>query len=225
MENFLSRAVLFQSLESKTKTGGPVFNEIRWIPGLEKDIWMMRQSHEGLGLPKNEWDRLAIIVDKTATPPSALFLQLPPGELSWSENLKEKAIKNRVSCFMCHANGPRAIRPEETKFPLGAMDKVQLYILNRWIKNYGRIVEDPLHNLKDPLLEVPVRFRGSFENETLKMEICTSCHKEGKDKERGFLTRQNALSISFMINQGFMPPSRKLTDSEKEKIHKFILGF
>ena len=51
-------SVAFQSLESKTETGAPVFNEIKFKAGDGKDIWIMRQSHHGYQSNKLTWDRL-----------------------------------------------------------------------------------------------------------------------------------------------------------------------
>ena len=222
--NIFLSSVLFQSLESTT-ADQTVFNKIRWIPGWKQDVWMMNQSQKGLQAPHQQWDRLAIIVDKSTTPSTALYLQLPPGELEWTENLRDQAIKNRVSCFMCHANGPRIIRADETSLPLSLKDRIQIQIWNRWIKNYGRVVEDPRHSQQDPTLETPFRFRTPLENDTLQAKTCIKCHNENNERERGFLTRQNAVMISFLVEQGFMPPSEKLSESEKKQIQKFLVGF
>ena len=107
--NVFKSPVLFQSLESKTVTGEAVYNKIKWFSDSDKDIWMMSQSHNGPQFPEEKWDRLAIIVDKKYK--TAQFLQLKPGPLQWTEDLVSQQVPYRVSCFMCHANGPRAIRP------------------------------------------------------------------------------------------------------------------
>ena len=101
--------VFIESEESKTITGNPVFNKIKWIKREDKDIWMMKQSHHGTHTKNGEWDRLAIVIDKTKSPMTARFYQLESGPLEWMGDPRE--IPFRVSCYMCHSNGPRAIRP------------------------------------------------------------------------------------------------------------------
>ncbi|MCB9027127.1 MAG: hypothetical protein H6625_12460 [Bdellovibrionaceae bacterium] len=41
------QAIFIESEESKTISGNPVFNKIKWISKKDKDIWMMNQSHHG----------------------------------------------------------------------------------------------------------------------------------------------------------------------------------
>ena len=113
--------LLFESLESKTENFAPVYNEIRWISEGGKDIWMMNQSHDG---PLSQApDRLAIVVDKRAR--AAKFFQLTQGPLHWEKS--PQPIDYKVSCFMCHSNGLRAIRPRTTSAtaPLTLFDRVK----------------------------------------------------------------------------------------------------
>jgi hypothetical protein len=79
-DGFFNQApIVFESLQSKTKSGMPVFNRIQFLPGWEQDIWLMQQSHDGLDMNYVHWDRLAIVVDKTKSPCEAAFYQLAPG--------------------------------------------------------------------------------------------------------------------------------------------------
>src|SRR5262245_39911744 len=110
--DFSGSPVTFRSLESVTETGAPVYNRVRLLPGWSKDVWLMNQSHEGLGHQGQspeyaKWDRLKIVVDKTTTPYKAEFYQLEQGALI----AEGKPVPLKARCYACHANGPRAIRP------------------------------------------------------------------------------------------------------------------
>jgi len=206
--------IVIQSLESKNPNGGPVYNKIKFFPGFDKDIWMMNQSHQGLGAESQQWDRLAIIVDKTGKQKSAKFLQLPPGELKWSEDLLKQNINFKISCFMCHSNGPRAIRTQ-----------TKIFFWNLRIKTYGRILEDKEQATLDQSLKIPFRHRTAIDNEELNVKSCTKCHSEGGLFRRGFLTRQNMMTIKFMIENEIMPPKGfSLSGEDKNQIKNFILG-
>lgn len=220
-----SEEVLFLSLESKTPTGDKVYNKIKYFPGLKKDIWMMKQSHYGLNADNNQWDRLAIVVDKSDSRKTAEFLQLPPGDLQWSEDLYNQKIENKISCFICHSNGPRAIRADTKQFNLNLLSKIRIAVWNYRIKTYGRIQEVPNQEALDLAVKRPFRHRSSFDNEPLLVKACTKCHYEKETSGRGFLTRQNAVTINFMVENKLMPPSQEeLSDKDQEQIHKFILG-
>jgi hypothetical protein len=215
-------SVLIQSWESKTKDQLPVFNRIKYIPGFTREIWMMNQSHHGSSAPGANWDRLAIVIDSNK---EAQFLQLPPGELEWKEEYLQKGIGNKVSCFMCHSNGPRAIRPDPN-FKLSLKEKVKITLWNLRIKTYRRIKEAPIHKIQDKALKIPFRNRAKFDNEELNIASCTRCHSEDSLVQRGPLTRQNFLSIRFMLEKKLMPPPGfEITSQDKLRLHNFLLGF
>ena len=118
--------LLIESLESKTKTGGDIYNKIKFIQKEKLDIWMMKQSHQGLS-NEEDWDRLAIVVDKSIKPHKARFYQLESGPLMWTGKAKE--IPYKVACFLCHSNGPRAIRPslESSVVPLSFKERLKVF--------------------------------------------------------------------------------------------------
>jgi hypothetical protein len=214
-------AVTFQSEESKTKEGAPVFNRIRYFSFPEKDVWMMAQSHFGISATPEKWDRLAIVVDKTHKPYRARFFQFEPGPLEWKENLPRKDF--RVSCFLCHANGPRQIRPEAGTLPV--MEKLKVEMWNLQMKNYGRVVPDPIHEEEDKKLRVPFRYSTPLENDLLTVPSCIKCHRETGLFARGALRRQNSLTIEFMLSQGHMPPLWfSLPEEEKKALRDFLNG-
>ena len=104
-----SDPLLIESMESKTTEGGAVYNKIQYRPDDTKDIWLMEQSHLGLKAKKHVWDKIAIVVDKSQKPYKAKFFQYENSDQEISTNLKP--IDYKVSCFFCHSNGLRAIRP------------------------------------------------------------------------------------------------------------------
>jgi hypothetical protein len=184
--------VTFESLESKSYDNGSVYNQITLEKSANKDIWRMRQSHHGLNFDFSKWDSLAIVVDKTQSPYVATFYQLDPG-------VKEfKPIPYRVKCFICHSNGPRAIRPNSDS--LGTVELIQVFKWNLKIKSYGRVIP------KSYSENDPIKFSAEHLNAPLKVTICVTCHKESGFLARGTLTRQNFLPIGFLTKNGHMPP-------------------
>jgi hypothetical protein len=218
--------VLLQSLESRTRDGGPVFNRIAWFPGWKQDVWVMQQSHAGLSPAPHSWDRLAIVVDKTQTPKIARFYQLEPGRLAWDP--QAKPLPFRATCFMCHSNGPRAIRPDlspaASAVSIGLRDRLRLALWNARVKTYGRVLTDSQEVQAMAGAITPLRYPGPFENEKLPAATCRTCHNEAF-WGRGSLTRQNFMSIGFMVEKGFMPPPGfRLPETEKDEILRFVRG-
>lgn len=215
------KTVFFASLESKGIDHKTVYNEIKFFKKDNFDIWMMNQSHFGIHTDKSKIDRLAIVVDRPSK--SAKFYQLPPGELVWTDDLPKQKIEFRVSCFMCHANGPRAIRADNVKSNLNTFQKLKINFWNYKIKAYGRINADPMHTNEDINLKMPFRYRAELDNEKLNIKTCNECHNEKNG--RGELTRQNLVTIDFLLKNKLMPPSGyALSESEKSKIEQFIIG-
>ena len=222
---FDDREIVIESQESKTTASTPVFNKIKWIRLKEKDVWMMNQSHRGFTAHESGWDRLAIVVDRKTTPKTARFYQLNPGPLQWSENQKE--LPPKVSCFICHANGPRAIRPNlSSSFAVPSLnERLKIQLWNLRIKSYGRVMLDVEHDKRDATAIPPVRWRGDFENEPLKIATCVKCHKDSGLIARGTLKRQHLSTIRFMVESGHMPPlGLSLSAVERAELEKFLAG-
>lgn len=218
-----NQEIFIESQESKTVESLPVYNKIKLFSFKNKDVWMMNQSHFGIeGLGPSSWDRLAIVVDKTQNPKRAKFYQLEPGPLEWSETLKEVPFK--VSCFICHNNGPRAIRPnyESSLKPVSFKERIKVSYWNLKMKLYGRVLYED-HDLQKT---VPFRYQSKFENEALKVRACANCHKDSGLFVRGQLSRQQALTIKFMIESKNMPPfGFSISQEEKNQINNFLDGF
>ncbi|HWU42154.1 MAG TPA: hypothetical protein VN132_01910 [Bdellovibrio sp.] len=217
--------VFIESLESKTRERGPVFNKIKFFSSKDKDIWMMNQSHHGATAEKNLWDRLAIVVDKRTSPKTARFFQFESGALEWKEDLNRKPF--RVSC-MCHNNGPRAIRPnmDSSLVPLSWGERIKIGWWNIRIKLYGRIQPDIIHDVEDRSEKIPFRHHGIHDNDILKVGTCVKCHKDEGLFARGFLHRQQSPTIHFMVESGQIPPPGfSLSPQEKSEIDQFLMGF
>lgn len=218
--------LFIESKESKTTTGGPVFNKIKMFKYKDKDVWMMNQSHHGSYIGANKWDRLAIVVDRTRSPKTARYYQLEPGPLEWQDGLSEKSFK--VSCFICHNNGPRNIRPNyDSPFnPTGFLDRLKVGYWNLKIASYGRALVDREHDILDQKAMPPFRFRSGYENEPLQVNTCRKCHKESGFLARGSLRRQQVPTIKFMLESGQMPPlGFWLSSQEKKQLELFLDGF
>ncbi len=222
-KELLEQPIRFQSFESKTLNDGPVFNKIKLFQYADKDVWMMNQSHFGLNTSLEKQDRLAIVIEKNKIQKTAYFMQIEPGPLEWSESLYQKKINFKVSCFICHANGPRAIRADLTgEINLSYFNQIKIKYLNSKIVEYGLVKENQLHQIEDLDLKTPFRYRGVIENEELNLKKCTKC-QDGVWRSK--LTRQNFLPIQFLIKNHQMPPNKNLNSVEIQKIKKFIDGF
>ncbi len=210
--------VEIESLESKSNTGGPVFNRIwREVRG-PLDIWLMQQSHLGPDGLHEGWDRLAIVVNRDSS--TTKFYQLVPGNLRWSE--REKEIPFKVACFLCHANGPRAIRPNMASLtmPFSWKAWTQVFVWNLRIKTYGPLAPDP------SLLLPAAKFRaqGAYANEPLPAKICALCHNNHW-WGRGQLLRQHFMPIRFMLQSRNMPPPGiPLSEGDRKSIAEFLHG-
>ena len=210
--------IIIESLESKNVELKPVYNKIKFFPGMNQDIWRMDQSHFGKNPSKEKWERLYIIVDKTKSPNVASYYQLKSG----SRNLNEK-IDFRASCFTCHANGPRAIRANEAPLTIGENFQIQYWNLR--IKSYGKIIP-AIQNLNQQNLKTPFWFSSKRENESLKVKTCVKCHNGEGWPYRSKLHRQQVGTIDFLTKNNYMPPRGfHLSENEKKELKDFINGF
>ncbi len=209
-------SVAFQSLESKTETGAPVFNEIKFKTGDGKDIWIMRQSHHGYESNKLTWDRLAIVIDKTVSPKKALFYQLKPGNLDFTP---ETAQPLGARCLACHANGPRAIRYDlDSKIKPIFFSRFLVAIWNLRIKTYGPVESVEARHFSDG-----APFRAPFQvfSHPLPVKSCTRCHSSGGI--RNALTYEQVGTAAFLVKNKFMPPWPFRADPEDAKLLQRLL--
>jgi len=224
-----SNSILIESIESKTSELGAVFNKIKLIKEKNRDIWMMNQSHYGKNAKSQKWDRIVILVEKTKRPYMASFFQLTPGELEWNPQLTNEKKAFRASCFLCHNNGPRAIKALPNS--LSIKNKINIFFWNLRIKSYGRVVYNPIHDQEDKLKvkkgDLAVfRHQTKEDNDELKIKTCMFCHNNTGFLSRGVLFRQQRGTIKHLVENNEMPPlGFSLTVSEKQALRNFIRGF
>jgi nitrate/TMAO reductase-like tetraheme cytochrome c subunit len=210
--------VLIESRESKNKVHQPIFNKISYQWGMKKDVWLMRQSQEGLNVDERKWDELSIVIDKTTS----------PATVSYHQYENDKEIEYRASCFLCHANGPRAIRPEtESKLVQNSSwEKLKIKFMNLRIHTYGKIaLENKAQKLLGKERITHLSFKHASAWEDLNIPTCLKCHNEEGFMGRGRLKKQHAATIHHLTQTGAMPPwPYTLSPEEKDQLKKFIYG-
>lgn len=215
----LPETVTIESTESKTSDGKPVFNRISYQSQDDYDIWDMRQSHNGDQYPKHKWDHIQIKVFKKKRPYQVTYHQLENG----------REIEFKASCFTCHANGPRVIRPfyDSETVSYSLMTRTKIALMNLKIKSYGKTtLVDDNHRLNGDIRRIPLRFYGKYDSGKLTIKTCTYCHNS-KDSffSRGELERQHIGTITHLTKHHQMPPwPLKLPEEEKVLLKKFIDG-
>jgi len=208
--------IAFESLESKTKDGNPVFNRIRFLAGTNIDTWIMQQSHSGLNDDFSIWeDRLAIVVDKSKAPYEAAFYQLSSGDLNIAESLVPVPLKTR--CYACHPSGPRVIRPNLQSVQLGLKDKARIYLWNLRIKIYG---ETRSVAGSEETGGVPFSANQNVLKQTLNLKSCDRCHFDGG--LRSALKLEHLTTAKFLVDQGFMPPFPFQMDEGDREVLSFL---
>lgn len=202
----VQQPLLFISWESKTIDDQEVYNRIKFIPGWNTDTWIMQQSHQGLELPPHNWDRLAIVVDKSKSPHQAHFYQFEAGELKLGTHAEQSAY--RAPCASCHVSGPRAIRPLE----ISGLQWLKTTILNFRIKTYVQV--ESLAGQPEQA-HAPFRRVASALKTKLALKSCSACH--GENTIRNALTLDHMTTVQFLIKNKQMPPwplSLALEDEE-----------
>lgn len=205
--------VFIESIESKTADGKKIYNKIRFIAGEDKDVWLMDQNHPAL---KEGWDHLKIEVDKTTKPYKAYYYQM---------DKKGKEVEYRVSCYMCHVNGPRAIRANfaSKKTKNNFWDMLTVFYWNLTIKHYGTI-ETPERNLLHGVVrKVPVKIQHPRYNKVVEPNSCSLCHGKESLMGRSELKSQHRATIMHLVNEGQMPPwPFKLDQSDRVKLNNMF---
>ncbi len=186
--------------------------------GWSKDTWIMQQSHEGLHKNFSNWDRLAIVVDKTKEPYQARFYQLPPGELKLN-NLSE-SIPYKVRCYACHSNGPRAIRADfnSKQLNVSLKNKIQLQLWNIRIKTYGNIKSIGGKEFSEG---VPFQSKMGLLSMNLNLKSCNPCHSV--KGIRAPLKLEHLGTAEFLVKNKMMPPFPfQISDKDIEQIERYL---
>jgi hypothetical protein len=133
--------------------------------------------------------------------------------------MKLKPIGLKASCFLCHSNGPRAIRPnfDSKEIKVSYWDQARIQLWNLKIKSYG-----PMQSGAPVPSKKPFRYEHPVANRVLKVESCTKCHNSSSIFGRGVLTKQNFTTIKFMVQNKLMPPAGfSLTEDDRGKLNEF----
>ena len=187
------------SHESKHVNGDPIYNRVSFTSTASEDIWLMQQQQQTYTDQYQNWDRLAIVVNRHTN--HVQYYQLKPGALEWNEKTLTQSIPHKVTCIKCHVNGPRAIRPDPQD-DLSLKEKIQVSLWNYKIKRYPRLGlgNEPM-NSGQPLPSQQQINTGNL----LKIKACASCHNDSPSG-RNFLSSQHRFSIAFMLENKLMPP-------------------
>jgi hypothetical protein len=209
-----SDEVIIQSKESKTQEGHPVYNKIKLEKNGHLDIWTMKQSHDGFNAPIEQWDTIRIIVDKDKK--LVKYQQL-------KNNLE---IELKAACYTCHANGPRAIRPDydSKEVSYSFQDKLTVMVMNLKIKSYGRVkIKEDNFKLDGKIRAVPLKFFGKTDTTHLNVKSCNFCHNNDQLWGRGELVHQQRETIRHLVESNQMPPwPFTISDEDDVKIKKFL---
>lgn len=210
-------SLTFESWESTTGSGGAVHNQVSYQPGWSVDTWTMKQSHTGkLGL-ESGFDRVAIQVDHSVEPAQARYFQF--------DSTSGKELEYRTSCALCHANGPRVLRPapQTSVEGAGVLSRWVMLLMNLRIKLYGTV-----QNVVTPLggrsRSVPLNWGGAAYDEELQHERCVACHGSSGLASRSPLQKRHFMPISFMLKNELMPLGfhGALSESEKQEILSWL---
>ena len=235
------KTIVIESRESKNNNDIQVLNRITYRRNSDKnqDLWLMEQSHDDNAVAENSkffeqasFVSIAVDLDKNKNSDAQTVAHFKEHNPSGSAPLPINHPKNAypwpsekkysVACALCHSNGPRLIRPNwnSTRAPLSLTEKTFITLWNFRIKTYG-----PIKNTGYEGLHLP----GEKWKKLLAVQSCTGCHKiENRNWIPWFLTRkplsrENFLSIRFLLNEGSMPPRlHKVTESDYAEIMSFL---
>lgn len=199
----LKQSVTFESMESKTAKGQPVFNTISFVKKDNIDIWKMDQSHHGIHA--KDWDHIEIHVKDN--------------QVSYHQIKDNREIEYKADCLRCHVSGPRMIRPKVKSHILSLKfeDKMTIFAWNLLIKSYGdlKVSHNAPFKREKPLI---------VSHEKINVKSCSSCHYKGGPRSE--LTFEHKGTIKFLLNSKQMPPwPYKITKADKKELQKIIYGF
>jgi hypothetical protein len=215
-------SVTFHSGESFVPEIGHLVNRVSFIEKPGFDIWLLRQRRNEKGYKFTDWSHFAIVMDKGRS--TAHYFKFIAGPKTSGEPLIPAEVE--VSCAMCHASGPRALRPVD-RLPLAAEEIANIKAWNERIASY-KIVTDRFP--KSSLAAHQARFAGSHWQETLALPVCHQCHNPTSGI-RNHLKRLHSQAINYLIDHSLsedgysvansgsgshMPIDSRLSNAERE---------
>jgi hypothetical protein len=171
----------------------PMADSIAYFSNPSIDLWVLRQR---VSVEGRWWATYGIAQDKTVTPNLAFYFQILP------EGLKFRG----QSCYVCHASGPRALRPMRPDLILGetTADAFNRSIAqNTDVAMHFAAAEPPA----DP-------------GPPLTLGTCVSCHRRGGERSPLFGIHQE--SVAALVATGAMPREGSLTVGQAREIDAWI---
>jgi hypothetical protein len=169
----------------------PTLNSIEWLANADFDVWLLRQKI----FREDDFRSYALVYDKRKAPPTAYYVQVERNGYKWRGG----------SCYECHVNGPRLIRPLK---PALASDQRALETFNAYLATL------PAVETHFPISEP--RDRGA---ERLRLQKCDQCHN---DVERGAIYSTHAAASAFLVASGEMPIGDTLTAEESYELRRWV---
>lgn len=193
LENY-SQTITFESSESKNVNEVPVINTVGYKRENGVSTWSMQQNHHD----GKDVDDLKIIVQSKGAHKEASFYQ-------FKDNMNSEY---RVSCFTCHANGPRAIRYNANSkvAKVNVLEEVVIAYWNLKIKHQGTVNTKQNTQIEQRARVVPLKFEGRLDTKAFKLESCSLCHGAGSIMGRAELQYQQLGTIKHLVETEQMPP-------------------
>lgn len=187
------------SIQSSLRLQRPVLNTIAAWSNETTSLWVLRQR---VMIQNGYWRTYGIAQDRTRSPNVATFFELRSGRPVFTGD------SGGVSCFTCHASGPRALRPLRSDL----VESTQtMDTLNAAVADNGFVA-----------LRVPASETMPDLGPALSAPSCVECHSQGG--ERAPLYRVHAASIRALIASGAMPREGALTSEGMKAIEAWLGG-
>jgi len=179
------------SAQSFVHFGRPLVDSIAAFTSETTDAWILRQRVLG---GDHQWHTFGIVHDKTADPQLAFYFESKAGQLDFLGH----------SCFVCHASGPRVLRPIRSDLVVG---RATVDAFNARIAENGYVA---MHfGVKEPPLDW---------GEPLAARSCVPCHST----DRAPLYHIHDQSIRMLVATGEMPKSHGLTPQEGAEVQAWL---
>jgi mono/diheme cytochrome c family protein len=183
----------FVSTQTSIHFREPVLDSILAWSNAATDVWILRQRYLA---GRGSWLTFGLVQDKTVAPNVAFFLSIAPGSLMFHGS----------ACFLCHASGPRFLRPMRPDLLVGA-SLAAAY--NERITSNGYV-----------RTHFPAADPEPATGPALAASACVSCHQVGGD--RGPIYRIHGESIRALIATGAMPRDGHLSTAQVAEIDAWL---